>query len=835
MDQDYSFHNSSNLPPIHPTQQQQQQYTPSFQNHSLQQPSYGEERALESIIQEARGNIKQYEMLIEAERQREKEASLALSRLNPRPTTSSSFSIDSSSFRPSYSSLYDPTSLGLLMDSRANQSSSASSSSLKGFNDIQPQHIPRSSVHHHHQPPQHDLFAFPSHHQRGGPVALPALTPSPITGIEDTPSSSRGNSTRGQNMDILPEDPSNSASSGNIVSNSNPAAGANASASAPFAPDFSPWRTTTSGTMAPSSVYGSAPPSIMPSPPGMHHQFASDLPPLGYDANYAYSTTESEPSPPQQMYHHSPLTHDPHQVQRLRQSSLSTSPIPSTSPTSTRPVTAPGSSSGTSGPQKKVKKLLHEREASCHRCSKPICKLLLRGTSEELSVEYNLYYECTDCLPPPVVPTRQTKKRTRQTEDTTMPTVCDVCIRTIGRGGLVPRNRGLPISFAIEVVCPSCALKYSRCSDCGGGSGRVGVGKWRAKELFENGRKTCRLPHVRVGGGEIELSVWELPHEIETRKELPLLISAIKTHWSERVLARLAIPEVLEGADEFGLDGKAKKPERRTYSDVEDVIAKGWPAREKVIKSAPIGPHQRRYLGLSWAKSRARRERANAKGNADAAKPAVDDSDVVLENVRRTNLLVPPASTIVGMWLVDWDIRNRTTLLSTSVPFEPLDAEDKSIIGVGEILTRIMHDVETHNEKHPEDRWAAPEHIWIAARSIDSLGFAKLNDTLSRRRGFMLLDDYLTQHPNLTRSIFSYIPEGHTWMEEPEGWSVSGTSSLDAKDGMIGGNSDILVMVRWLGHDLDMEKLEEIKETEYGRKSREMAIANKTRKAAMKQ
>ena len=104
---------------------------------------------------------------------------------------------------------------------------------------------------------------------------------------------------------------------------------------------------------------------------------------------------------------------------------------------------------------KKAKKLLVDRLAHCNKCKKSVCKLLLRGTGEELSQEFDLYYECLGCLSQSMKGTSSTakpaKKRTRQTEDLSVPTVCDVCIKTVGRGGLVPKTRGLPLGFAVEV------------------------------------------------------------------------------------------------------------------------------------------------------------------------------------------------------------------------------------------------------------------------------------------------------------------------------------------------------------------------------------------------
>jgi hypothetical protein len=88
------------------------------------------------------------------------------------------------------------------------------------------------------------------------------------------------------------------------------------------------------------------------------------------------------------------------------------------------------------------------------------------------------------------------------------------------KGSVLPREpeKGHTIDFQIEVVCVSCDEKYQRCSDCGGGGGvRLGTGKWRSKELFKDGKKTCSLRHQRLGAfPEMEYQVWkntEIPRD----------------------------------------------------------------------------------------------------------------------------------------------------------------------------------------------------------------------------------------------------------------------------------------------------------------------------------
>lgn len=85
-----------------------------------------------------------------------------------------------------------------------------------------------------------------------------------------------------------------------------------------------------------------------------------------------------------------------------------------------------------------------------------------------------------------------------------------------------------------------------RCTDCGGGGGpRVGIGKWRLKQVFQPGRKTCSLSHSRLGDRPREIGVHVTPTDF-TPEQLKEVISRCKALWTEKTLSRLAVPEMLE-------------------------------------------------------------------------------------------------------------------------------------------------------------------------------------------------------------------------------------------------------------------------------------------------
>ncbi|KAG8759703.1 hypothetical protein FRC12_009709 [Ceratobasidium sp. 428] len=455
-------------------------------------------------------------------------------------------------------------------------------------------------------------------------------------------------------------------------------------------------------------------------------------------------------------------------------------------------------------PSVKNRKFVVERDITCIKCSSVIGHLLLRGTQEEFAHEYSLYFQCTKCHNAPVMPI-VSRKRTRTTEDTSLPTVCDVCHRTRGIGGVVMKDREVSVPYAIEIVCMSCFSRYSRCSDCGGGSGRVGVGKWRCKEMFLGSRKTCRLSHARLGHGELEIGVWRAPQELKDQKDLLSVIASCKKLWQERVLSKLATPEVLEGDQEQPL---------RRYDDIEVVLSRGWPAHENLLLEFPpdAGLH-RRYICLLWTKSKGRR---NRKPNPTTGPVNADDPDQLAEGLRRTREFAPEGCTLVAIFICDWNMQAGTVLVSTTVPFESQDAEDRGAVSMGEVLGQILKDREEHNAKHPDSPVPPPLHLWVGIKAVSPVHGAKFIDSMNRR-GFLSLSEYVARHPDVDAKMFDEPPFGHMWLDDP--WAQADKTDTRPID----------ILVRWLGKDLDEAQLEKLKGIEYGKRARETGRAKRRR------
>ncbi len=174
--------------------------------------------------------------------------------------------------------------------------------------------------------------------------------------------------------------------------------------------------------------------------------------------------------------------------------------------------------------------------------------------------------------------------------------------------------------------------KGNRCTDCGGGGGpRVGIGKWRLKQVFLPGRKTCSLSHNRVGDRPKEIGV-HCPQIDFTPDQLKEVLSRCHALWTEKTLSRLAVPEMLEYVSvwislspsvwlslswpgmkhpisKHQADGKRCWNDRidlppnyinplKTYEDVAEILAKNWPTRQALFDQA-VPDQFKRLLGLT--------------------------------------------------------------------------------------------------------------------------------------------------------------------------------------------------------------------------------------------
>ncbi|QRV86321.1 hypothetical protein RhiJN_14339 [Ceratobasidium sp. AG-Ba] len=446
---------------------------------------------------------------------------------------------------------------------------------------------------------------------------------------------------------------------------------------------------------------------------------------------------------------------------------------------------------------RKNKRYIVHRDVSCRLCADQIGTLLLRGTRDELDVRHELVYECSKHASSPA-PTVLGRKRTRQPEDIRMACVCDVCGRTRGRGGIVPKDQGQAIGFAVEVVCKTCFQRYQRCSDCGGGSGRVMVGKWRCKELFEKGRKTCKLPHARLSGGELEMGTWAID-ELKSHPEFDEVFGQCRKLWEDRVLGKLGIPEFLEHDNDEN---------SRTYAELASILERGYPL-EKTLdhKSDPNRPH-RRYITFVWQRLRSRREKQTSTPTPTRS-PSEESSDpsmVLAPHVRRTLDFNVEGATIISLYLTDWDMRTNTLDQNTSLAFDSNDIDDKAVVALGEMIPRMLAERERYNAEHPTQPIPTPRHVWNTFQSSSSLVAARWTDLMTKR-GFVNLEEYLSIHTDVGRQDFAPPAYGHLWQDDPD-WRPLQQMKPNA-----------ITMCKFIAEDLDPVMLERLRQIEMTKKS----------------
>ncbi|WVN87967.1 uncharacterized protein L203_103164 [Cryptococcus depauperatus CBS 7841] len=496
-----------------------------------------------------------------------------------------------------------------------------------------------------------------------------------------------------------------------------------------------------------------------------------------------------------------------------------------------------------SPPPKRVKrstkkKSVIEQSCSCTMCSKSLARVMIRAPKSQIPHPVSISLRCQQCAPvkqPSAlldqsssaagisIGTVETRKRLRVSmeiddeEARVMErrTWCDVCQRIVGSGLIVGGRDREVILHMTELVCSSCDSKYQRCTDCGGGGGsRIGIGKWRMKQVFHPGRKTCSLSHTRLGHRTRELGVHVTPTDL-TPEQMKEVLSRCKALWNEKTLSRLAIPEMLE----VDLPPNLANP-LRDFNDVNDIVTRNWPSREAMIRADGIDQTRfKRLISLIWAHSKPRRSVRTVDLEEEWSKQAdendKEDMSTVLDNVKRTNVVIPAGSELVGMWGGEWDMHHGSLLISTFIPFEGTDGEDSTALSVGEMITKVQGLLlKINNERTKlakkqgkEPNFLPPcEHLWTVSGGYIPLVRERIADVLIRKRAFVHVEEYLTRHPEFIECIKTRPVGLHPDIHRP----IPQNKEDDQNE------PRPLILVRWLGKDFNAQKMLEIKQMEFG-------------------
>jgi hypothetical protein len=239
-----------------------------------------------------------------------------------------------------------------------------------------------------------------------------------------------------------------------------------------------------------------------------------------------------------------------------------------------------------------------EEACTCTHCHSEMGTLYLRGKQEFFESGYTVDVVCLKCAETLYgrVPCNErrgswsegSKKRTRESPRLD----CEVCKQMVGTGGV---RKGTHSSsepweephFSIELVCTLCATKYMFCSECGGGGKRTG--KWRPISLFAEKRKTCSLPHIRVGDAAIHYRTIEIPREMNVT-----ILRGVKDVYWDSVLSLLAVPQFMETQKYRGQLPVLMKDIEHSWNETVLNLLTAQP------NSACVQPNGKRYLTMAW-------------------------------------------------------------------------------------------------------------------------------------------------------------------------------------------------------------------------------------------
>lgn len=124
--------------------------------------------------------------------------------------------------------------------------------------------------------------------------------------------------------------------------------------------------------------------------------------------------------------------------------------------------------------------------------------------------------------------------------------------------------------------------------------------------------------------------------------------------------------------------------------------------------------------------------------------------------------------------------------MTTSLPFESTDGDDRNALAIGEIACRVVAEIAQMNDERtaafqaglargPLTLVPPLEHLFVLCDNADPSIRERMRDLLQRRRGFHLLDEYVQLHPSVDPAIFRVEPEPPT---DRPGWIMGGVANV---------------------------------------------------------
>ncbi|KAI9102026.1 hypothetical protein DFS34DRAFT_612515 [Phlyctochytrium arcticum] len=413
-----------------------------------------------------------------------------------------------------------------------------------------------------------------------------------------------------------------------------------------------------------------------------------------------------------------------------------------------------GSSNSKQSTTRKKRQIVEE-EARCLKCQNLVAIYLLHGDAKSLAVPYEIRIVCCDCKAndpdkaqrPPggrgsgLVPGSR-KRATISIDD--QEAVCEVCKRQVAVGGVhmvdTSESNELEVEpdFGVEVICSPCRGKYALCTECGGGR-RFRTGKWRPIGLFERGRRTCKLPHVRIGSTPIHFQEWLVPSTLSNNMdERSMVLRNIEKYVPAMYFHRLAIPEVME------LD---PPNELATFEQLQHRVNLRCHALRDFVLNEDLEERLgvRRYFAGAWIRRvsrHLRKERNGGKANAQQQQQQQKAAGKQAEDKSSEH-----PTMMIAMMIIWWDMRSGCLRLAA---LQALNTEFTTGGIIFRMCRRVLERCIADREQIARDSPNPPPPISFLGLPVFE-EFARLptiQHTLERL-GFLNMEDFERQHPEV--------------------------------------------------------------------------------------
>jgi hypothetical protein len=430
------------------------------------------------------------------------------------------------------------------------------------------------------------------------------------------------------------------------------------------------------------------------------------LPPQAYHNENFYWPGQAEPTPTEHMW-------QDHYPEALgHQASSKSFETPRSSKTESKPKTTSKSEVSSINRRRTM-----QQNMGCSRCFNKLGIAFIRGLTAS-SMDPNVTLCCKDCqdMNTPDLKKQSAVEKKRKRKEAKI-IECEVCHQCIGFGGIQSSDNELKV----EYVCADCGDKYMFCSECGGG-GKQRTGKWRPRELFEQGRRTCSLPHIRVGSAEIHYRV--IPIEELTSD----ILQGIQDVFFDCMLSLYCIPTVMTGNNYPTFDIIKQEIERLWLTSVLDVLT------NNVLEG-------RKFVTVAWIEKRHRNKGA---GRSNVSKGVVP----WLQRLGLSGIIPAPKPGLestqdqhpcfVAFSIVEWDIVNKTLFMAQMAPRSVFL---KTMEGYQDLIKKCIDYIRNNANL---EALPSPEHIWCWAKA----DHARLQSIPTRLK-FQPRDDYLASNSNV--------------------------------------------------------------------------------------